>query len=240
MELSKNAKCTCVIPFYNENPQRTVGVIKTILKVKNISKVICIDDGSDSSAVRDKIIKEKLEVNLVVLKKNTGKSEAIKTALESVKTYYVILIDADLIDIDSKEIEDTIALILNNPIIDMIICRRIKEPFYIKFFRWDVLISGERVLKANNLRQVLSDNPHGYLLEYAINRYMMNEKKKVFWVSSRGANIYKIYKLGFLKGFLYDLKIHLDIARYAGIVFIVRSFIFFCRENAVDYIKKKK
>jgi len=240
MELSKKAKCTCIIPFYNENPQRVVGVIKTILKVKNISDVICIDDGSVSSDARDEIVKEKLGVNLIILKKNTGKAEAVNTALESVTTDYVILIDADLINIDSKEIEDTVALILNNPIIDMIIFRRIKELFYIKLLRWDILISGERVLKTDDLRQILKDKPHGYLLEYAINRYMMKEKKKVFWVSSAGENIYKIYKYGFVKGFLHDVKIHIDITRYVGIVFLIRCFMFFCRENAVDYVKKQK
>lgn len=234
----KDVKCTCIIPFYNENPQRVVGVIKTILKVKNISEVICIDDGSDLPSVRDEIIKGKLAVNLIILKKNTGKAEAVKTALESVKTDYIILIDADLINIDSKEIENTIALILTNPKMDMIIFKRIKELFYIKLLRWDILISGERVLKTNDLRQILRDKPHGYLLEYAINRYMMREKKKVFWVPSAGENIYKIYKYGFAKGFLHDVKIHIAIMRYAGIVFLVRCFMFFCRENAVDYAKK--
>ena len=37
--------CDCIIPFYNEG-SRAVHVVGSVLKVKNLSKIIVVDDGS--------------------------------------------------------------------------------------------------------------------------------------------------------------------------------------------------
>lgn len=38
--------CDCIIPFYNEG-LRVLHVVESVVKVKTISKIIVVDDGSD-------------------------------------------------------------------------------------------------------------------------------------------------------------------------------------------------
>lgn len=40
-------KCDCIIPFYNEG-LKPVHVVESIIKIENLSKIIVVDDGSDS------------------------------------------------------------------------------------------------------------------------------------------------------------------------------------------------
>lgn len=224
--------CTCIIPFYNEKAKSVSYVVDSILRVKNISKIICVDDGSSTTSARDLLKTKDKKVEVIVHNKNKGKSEAIKTAIKRVNSPYIILIDADLKNINPQEIENAVGFILTHPETDMVILRRLHELLYIKLLRWDILISGERVLRTDDLEKIMAENPHGYQLEYAINSYMMRNKKKVYWMYSSGTNVYKIYKYGFFKGILRDLNIHLDIIAYAGLILPIKSFLFFCRQEA--------
>lgn len=225
-------KCSCIVPFYNEG-KRVLKVIKALQKVPSIEKIICVDDGSDSSEMSDRIRKEFKNVLVNRLPENRGKAGAVKAGLDLVKTRFTILIDADLQGIRTSEIDDAIIAIRKDPSIGMIILKRINEPWYIKVARWDTLISGERILHTSDLQKIFSkDSFDRYQIEYAINKYMMQNKMKVRWLPSSAENIYKIYKYGIVNGLIQDIRIHIEYIRYAGVIFTLKSYISFCRVRA--------
>lgn len=221
---------SCIVPFYNEK-KRVLPVLDALTQVTHISKIICIDDGSVDSSTSEKIKKQFPQVKMVRHEKNSGKSEAVKSVLTYVTTPYVLLFDADIVHNIPSEIEEILSYIHNDRSIDLLILQRI-EPWYIKLVRWDILLSGERILRTEDLRKIFLHNPpSGYQLEYAINSYMMRNHKKVYWTPYSGMNVFKIKKIGFFRGVFHDTKIHHNFVKYKGILFAIQSFLFFCRKE---------
>ena len=107
------SKCDCIIPFYNES-LKPLGVIEALLKVKSISNIIAVDDGSDDDSTYKELKTKFHQVISIRLKKNSGKSNAVKKGLEYVKAEYVFLFDGDLTNVISDEIENAIKKIINN------------------------------------------------------------------------------------------------------------------------------
>ncbi|OGF99973.1 hypothetical protein A2Y99_01460 [Candidatus Gottesmanbacteria bacterium RBG_13_37_7] len=223
---------SCVIPFFNES-ERLSQVIKVISRVKNIEQIICVDDGSKidiSSAIKKQFIK----VKVIRLVQNRGKAEAIHEGLKAANGKYILLLDADLKNLKAYEVENAINIFIQNPDIDMIILRRINASFQIKLNRGDTLFSGERILKKSDLRKIIKEiRPDRFEIEIAINQFMMNNHKKVFWMSSSALNTYKIAKMGFFKGIVEDVPLILHLIRYIGIRNYLRQMFTFCKQRAI-------
>lgn len=230
MQARRPELISCIVPFYNED-LRVISVIESLTYVTNLSRIICVDDGSVSRVTAQEIEKQFPNVTLVRLAKNRGKSEAVRFALNSVTTSYVLLFDADVIKIIPSEVERILSFIYDDLSIDLLILKRV-EPWYIKLFRWDKLLAGERVMRTEDLRKIFLDNfPSGYQLEYAINSYMMLNHKKVYWSAYSGMNVYKSKKIGFFRGVVRDIMIHYNFVKYKGVLFAIQSSLFFCRKE---------
>ncbi|MBI4028879.1 MAG: glycosyltransferase family 2 protein, partial [Candidatus Blackburnbacteria bacterium] len=143
--------CTCIIPFFNEY-DRILKVLDEVLKVKLIDEIILVDDGSTDSTTE---IVKKHYPSLKILNnlRNLGKTGAIKIGLQQAKGDYILLLDADLRNLNYNEIEAAITKIRDGRGIDMIVLRRINAPFFIKLVRGDILVSGERILKKEDLKK---------------------------------------------------------------------------------------
>jgi len=202
---------TCIIPFYNEG-KRVLNVLEAITKIKEIAKIICVDDGSTDQA--SKLIEEKFpQVELIRLDKNSGKSAAVYAGLSPVKTKYVFLIDADLGKIRLYRIKAALQAIEKDKLVDMLVFKHYSSiPWFdllAKFFRGDVLISGERILKTTDLAAIREkEKPVGFQLEMAIDRYMSENNKNCFWLDNIGMAIHKSAKVGFWKGWRNDFLSH--------------------------------
>lgn len=223
------SKCTCIIPFYNEDPYKLKRLLKSLLEVKNIDQIICVDDGSSDKRAAELISKDFKKIKLIVLPKNAGKSDAVKRGLSEVKTEYLLLMDADLSYVIPSEIEQAIKTIIDTPELSMLILRRISDPWYSRLIRGEILTSGERILKAYDLERVFSEHkPNRYQLEFAINFYMMKHKKKAMWFSYSGRNNPKIEKFGFLNGVRKEIFMYKEMLSYAGVVLPIKSLFAFC------------
>ncbi len=224
--------CTCIIPFYNETFQQLKSIIATISLVENIEKIICVDDGSQNETVWLDLRNEYKEITVIRLSENSGKSAAIRAGLQHVHTPYVLLFDSDLQNVKKIELESALCYILENPLIDMLILRRISDPWFAKIIRGEILTSGERILKTHDLVRVYTENkPAKYQLEYAINFYCMKYGKKAYWYPCSGQNIVKIRKIGFVRGVKNEIMMYVDMLRYAGVVMPLKSLLLFCRED---------
>src|SRR3989338_3955967 len=118
------------------------------------------------------------------------------------------------------------------PDIDMIILRRVadKTAAIIPWLRDDIVLSGQRILKTEDLREVFDRKIDGYKLESYINRYMMEKKKKVFWMPFSVQNIHKQHKWGYWEG----MKIGIPgFIQYMFSFTMVRQILYFCKEEAV-------
>ena len=61
---------TCIIPFYNEG-ENLFGVVTSVIKVKYINQIICVDDGSGDRTYK-KLLAKFPDVVLIRLDENKG------------------------------------------------------------------------------------------------------------------------------------------------------------------------
>ena len=220
-------KVTCLIPCYNER-ERIGQVLRIMMGTKHIAQVICVDDGSEDGTA-DYIQHNWPGVEVVRLPQNVGKTEAIRQGLRYVKYDTLLMMDADLQDLRRYELEAALEAYHKYKLVDMIILRRINSPWFVKWYRSDVLLSGERILKTADLKQVLKQKLKSYQLEVAINRYMLCHKKVVRWMPWSAMNTYKVDKLGVLDGSRKEFKMYVDIVNYVGFSHMLLQLTSFTR-----------
>lgn len=189
---------TCLIPFFNEN-WRLVSVLKKLNVLVNSGKlksIICIDDGSTDNTAKliSRMFLNTIKIKVVGYKKNAGKSAAINYGLNLVKTSHVLLFDADLNSFSTESIEQALDAVYNDNNIDALIFRQSNDPLISKILRQDVIVSGERILKTADLKNIFKNNPSNYQLEFAINNYLLQHQKKTFWIPFYSKNHFKIDK----------------------------------------------
>lgn len=224
-------KFSCLIPFYNEST-RILPVLKTITEVPLISQIVCVDDGSTDN-IAETIQKIYPNITLIRLVQNYGKSTAIQKGIEAVVNEYVLLMDADLKKVKEFEITAALKAISEHDHIDMMILRRINAPWFVKLDRSDILFSGERILKKTDLANILTKSVMRYQLEIAINIYMQENGKNVYWMPSSALNTYKIKKMGLLNGLAKEKSMFADIISYAGWGTFFKQIITFGRNRMI-------
>ncbi|HSW87966.1 MAG TPA: glycosyltransferase family 2 protein [Candidatus Saccharimonadales bacterium] len=222
---------TCIIPFFNEG-ERIIKVLDAVVKIKGIDEIICADDGSTDGTAG--IIQQQYpQVVIVKNKKNLGKTEAVKTALQQSKREYILLLDADLQNLHHTMLEKAIATFKRDKKIDMLILRRTKTPFGVKFPFYDVLLCGQRILKKDDLLKALSIyRPKGYELELALNQYMLEKHKKVCIMPLSFTNTGSMKKVGLIPGVYKIFHMSFGLAfGYIGLSNIIKQLLFFSMKD---------
>jgi glycosyltransferase involved in cell wall biosynthesis len=221
---------TCIIPFFNEK-DGILNVLDEVVKIKDIDQLLLVDDGStDESA--EKVKKHYPQLKIIRNKNNLGKSEALAAGLEKANGQYVILLDADLKQLYASEVEKAIKAVRKDPVIDMIIFNRLNASFLVKTLRGATLISGQRIIKKEELLLALSFyKPKGYQVEVALNQYMMDKQKKVYWMPISVLNTPSTKKRGLIKGLKKIINMHIAMFLYIGFFNAFRQFFFFCKRE---------
>ncbi len=219
---------TCIIPVYNEG-SRVCKVLEAIVKIRSITQIICIDDGSTDNTL-DFISSYRPRIELIVLSKNRGKAAAIRQGVKISKNENILLMDADLQHFTSYDLEKALQTAVQSKT-DMLILRRANAPWFIKMYRADVLLSGERIIKKKDLKAVLRRKVSGYQLETAINLYMQENNKYVGWTEWSGLNTYKCEKMGTIAGVRNEIKMFTDIIFYTGFTNMIKQLALFARKE---------
>lgn len=222
------ARITLLIPFFNEG-DRILKVLEQLTKIKEIDHIICVDDGSTDNMHKE--VLKNYDIQVIRSSQNRGKSAAIRLGIVNVEDEWVFLSDADLCQINIEEFR-TACQFIKNGRADMIILRRMKAPWFVKFDRGDILFSGERILKASALKEILKKEVENYQLEIAINQWMLDHQKIVYWLPSSVANTYKFQKLGLVKGLTKEFKMWYNLIDYIGL----RNYVNQIRTFAVETI----
>lgn len=227
-----NPRVTCIIPFYNERKYIS-AVLDAVCRIKGITQIICVDDGSNDNTSR--IIDARYPaIKLIRLQANHGKSYAVKKGLQFAHGEHILLIDADLRNINTREIDKAITAISRCSFIDMIILRRLNATWLLRMFRIDTLLSGERILRKQDLLEIFRHPVSGYQLEVAINVYMYKNNKTAFWSPSSAQNTFKFKKFSSLKALVRETKMYWSLVRHAGIFTLYILISRFCKEKVPD------
>lgn len=221
-------KVSCLIPFFNEQ-ERIGKVLEQISKVASIDEIICIDDGS-TDGTASFIHHQFPQINVIRNANNVGKTAAVKKGLEQARGEYILLFDADLRDVYASQVERAVKKTLKKNA-DMVILRHMYALWTMNIVRGDILVSGERILKKKDLQKVLSGNVKKFQLEFAMNQYMLDNRKSVFWMPSSARNTYKFKKNGFFKGWYEMIAVAVNILWYIGLRNYVKQILFFCKEE---------
>lgn len=231
----KNMSCDCIIPFYNEG-LKPINVVEAALKVKSLSKVIVVDDGSIDNTPYLQLKSKFPQITSIRLENNSGKANAIKEGIKYASAQYVLLLDGDLTNIKTNELNNAIEKITSNSEISMIILRRIKDKTVVvsRWIRHDIIFSGQRILRRRDLEKIFEKSVIGYQLEIAINTYMIRNNKIVYWMPSSIHNLFKFDKRGFINGWKIGLKMFIGFITYAGWHNFLAQTLFFCRNKAPD------
>jgi glycosyltransferase involved in cell wall biosynthesis len=222
-------KTSCIIPFWNEDLY-LFDVLDEITKVRNIDEIICVDDASEDSNYLE-IRKRYPRIKTIRLQENVGKSGAIREGLKYSKGDLILLLDADLQNLNHQEIEKAIEAIHRNRGIDMLILRRVKADLLIRMYRGDVLFTGERIIRRPDLQEVLKGPVKRWQLESAINTWMYLNNKRVFWTAHSATNTDKSLKWGLLNGLIFDMKTFGDMMFATGFNNFVKQILFYAKDE---------
>ncbi|MBN1262774.1 MAG: glycosyltransferase family 2 protein [Candidatus Pacebacteria bacterium] len=225
---------SCIIPAYNEI-NRIPGVLEAILRIEDLSRIICVDDGSTDGT--GDFVKEKFpRVKLVKHFTNKGKAAAVLTGLGLAKENdNILLLDADLEYLKTEEIKTSIELFEKNQLDCLIL-----HTHYLNF--WDLFIrkllrvphcmAGTRLIKKTCLVNVLENKfLKNYQLEIAQNQYLMRNQKMVAYTDITALNTAKTVKDGLVKGIFEEIEMWKQIIEYAGWSFFIKQTLLFARKK---------
>lgn len=200
-----------IIAAYNEE-QTISSVIKTVKNSDIIDKIIVISDGSTD---RTALLAEKEGVEVINIKKNIGKGSAVMKGLErSEDSDIIILLDADLLGLTKKHIEDLLCPIILEEV-DMTI-GMFKEGRVSTDIaqRITPFLSGQRALKRKILDNVPNKDINQYGLEAAITKYTKKVDIRTKRIMLKNlTHRTKEEKMGLFKGFYLRIKMYLDVIK---------------------------
>ena len=177
--MSVNSLLNIVIPVYNE--EKTIITVLNKLNSECISiknkTIIVVDDGSKDLTPLLLKNNSNLYSKLITTDKNFGKGAAIIVALESIKTGYVLIQDADL-EYDPAEIPKLWNLVTSNDIDVLLTSRMSGSPLTRVHYFWHKL--GNKLITfifniTNNT--TFTDIYSGYII---FRRDLIDHKKLIF------------------------------------------------------------
>jgi glycosyltransferase involved in cell wall biosynthesis len=190
-------KISVVIAALNEAP-RIARVLEVVTKSPLIDEVLVVNDGSTDNT--SEVVK-KFNVKLIENKQNIGKTLSVKKGVESSKNELIMLLDADLVGLSLRSIEDLARPVLSGET-DWSISLRDNSLRMMRLLGID-WISGERVIPKTLLKDPLiwSRPEIGFGLETLMNKSLLKRGKTFHAVRLQGViNTRKSEKVGLLKG----------------------------------------
>lgn len=201
---------TAIIPAYNEE-QTIAGVVNCVKKVDRIQKIIVVSDGSIDKTAS---IARECGADVIELSENVGKGGAIKAGINECGTEVILFLDADLIGLSKKHVDDLIEPVINN-----------KADMTIGIFKSGRMVtdlaqkvtpylSGQRAIKKSVIDKIPNIDITRYGVEVALTKYVDKYSLRVQEVDlPEMTHVTKEEKLGLIKGVHARLKMYWDIVK---------------------------
>jgi glycosyltransferase involved in cell wall biosynthesis len=215
-----------LVPAYNEAARLPV-VLNILLSLDGFSEILCVDDGSmDGTAAM--LRRDFPRVQVLALPANRGKAGAVLAGAQHSTCDHLLLMDADLQQLDRKQLAAGLAQVSRTPDVDMVVFVRTAEPLWARLIRGNDLFSGERIIRRADLVALLQgDRVHGYELEVALNQYMIDNKKKVLRMPLYCRSKPAAEKIGFWAGWRKELRMAGAIFKFLGVRRFVQQMLWF-------------
>ncbi len=164
-------RTAAILPIFNE--EKTVAnVLAVLLKAEQLDEVIVVDDASTDNSLN--IVKsfQSDKLKIIHLKKNLGKSGAVKIAVKKTTADILFFCDGDLHNFTIQHLNQLLEPLKEGGYLMTVGIRdrgAIHNAFVKKF---GPLISGERALPRKIFTEVI-DHPllEGYAMEFILNDY---------------------------------------------------------------------
>lgn len=207
-----NPKITAIIPAYNEE-LRISTVLETVVQTKIIDEIIVVNDGSTDQTAE--VVKEFSQVRLIDNRENKGKGAALMAGIEHNNSNILVFIDADLVGLQTKHIEDLIKPLFEDDQLMMTVGK-----FSGGRFRTDIsqlllpFISGQRAVRRSFLEGIdFSDTRFG--AEIALTRHAkLNGAKVEEVIMDDVTHVMKEEKLGVIMGAWARLGMYSDMLKH--------------------------
>lgn len=162
-------KASAIIPSYNE-AGRIAGVLAVLRRVPELQEIVVVDDGS-TDTTRDEVqIARQADSRIRLMKMpiNAGKGQAVLAGARTIHTKFVVLLDADLIDLRPKHIRALIRPVASGRAVMTIGLFRHGWWFTDLGHIFAPWLSGQRCLEIELLRCLTDETATGYGLEVAL------------------------------------------------------------------------
>jgi glycosyltransferase involved in cell wall biosynthesis len=158
-----------IVPAYNE-ATRIGKVISVLCQVRSLSEIIVVDDGSTDDTGEEALAAAAGDPRVKILRHptNLGKGEAMFTGLSASRAPFLLMIDADLVNLKPHHIEDLMEPVLSGKA-DMTL-----GLFHHGYWRTDIAhfltpwLTGQRCLRSTLLRNLSRQAAAGYGFETAL------------------------------------------------------------------------
>ena len=152
---SKPNLVTAIIPAYNEEG-RVGKVVSTACQVNYLRDIIVVDDGSSDASAQEAVRAARGDPRLRVIRhpKNMGKGRALFTGWREARTPYLIMLDADLLNLKPEHIEALIEPVLCGEA-DMTVGLFVHGQYFSDAAHWFTpWLSGQRCLHTDMLQHI--------------------------------------------------------------------------------------
>lgn len=162
-------RIAAIVPAYNE-AGRISKVLKVLSRVEYVSEIIVVDDGSTdgTGAEARQAAQNDGRVRVLCHPKNFGKGQALFTGWDATRAPFLLLLDADLINLKPEHITDLAEPVLSGEV-DMTL-----GLFERGYWRTDLAhritpwLSGQRCIRAELLQDLSERAAEGYGFETAL------------------------------------------------------------------------
>ena len=179
-------KITAVMPVFNEE-KTLLSVLNVINNTEVINEIIVVDDASsDNSRKKINSIKSN-KITIISLKKNLGKSDAVKVAVQSTKTDILLFCDADLINLSEEHINQIVRPLIDGKLLMSVGLRDYGLIGNYIYKNYLPLIAGERAIPYSIFKETMN-NPFmkDYALEVVLNDYCKKNSIPIYKNTMKG------------------------------------------------------
>lgn len=199
---------TAIVAAYNE--EKTIEkVVLEIKKVNIVDRIIVVSDGSRDRTAE---IARQLDVEVIELTDNIGKGGALRKGMDSCKSEIILLLDADLIGLNTKHIEELLNPVIKREV-DMTIGIFDKGRLSTDLAqRVTPYLSGQRAIRRYIIDGISNIDITRYGIEAAMTKYVKEHKIETKKVSLLNlTHMMKEEKFGIVEGFKERIKMYFEV-----------------------------
>lgn len=219
-DLENKPKIVAIVPALNEEPT-VAGVVSILKKSPYLDEVIVVSAGSTDETAR---VAREAGATVFEPPANGSKGASLLYGVEKTDAQIVLFVDADLYGFKVEHVERLV-----RPVIEgkraMNIGLRDRGWWQTELTKHLPLISGERALKREIIKNIEPKFLQGFMVETALNYYCRSHRRNYGAVKLPGLNMRKkIDKVGWIRGSWQYLVMSFQVIKAMVVVRLAKKF----------------